>query len=871
MLDNCPNRLTFSPSPAYACAMPLQHDAPFVQLPELLAPAGDSTALQAALHAGADAVYFGLSEGLNARARTANFALDNLPATCAQVHLAGAKAYLTLNTLVFELELPVVAAMIAAAANAGVDALIVQDPAVALLAQAIAPTLQVHASTQMTISSPEAARFAQRLGVTRVVVPRELSVAQIGQFAAGTTLELEVFIHGALCVSWSGQCLTSEAWGGRSANRGQCAQSCRMPYTLVVDGAEHPTADLRYLLSPLDLAGLAQVPELAALGVHGLKIEGRQKGPHYVATAVQGYRQQLDRLATGQQLGSGELATELTSMALAFSRGFSTGFLTGGDHQHLVEGRFPKHRGVLLGVVAQVAFQGVRVVRAQRYAEPGLELAPVEPMAGMGVGFDLGRPETAEPGGAIYGVEPTADGYWLRFATSQDLTGVHVGHRVWLTQDPQRQRGTERILQAGAPTGRIAVAIAVSGQEGTPLTVQFSAQGAAGRGQSVTVQSQSALQLAVGVGLAEPGLRDKLATLGGTPFRLGVLDAAALQPGLHLPVSELKQLRRTAVTQLEALVLAAAHHAVVPGDPVVRVSSTLADVAPAVADVAPLLVPLVRNDAQLDAVIASGLPEVVLDWMDLVGLTRAVDKARAAGLQVTLATVRVQKPGEDGFDRRFGRLQPDGVLVRHWGALEHFAALPSSARPRIHGDFSLNVTNSLTARHLFALGASSLCAAHDLDHSQLQHLLTKLPAQRIEVVLHQHIATFHTEHCVYAHQLSQGRDYLTCGRPCEQHSLGLRDHLGLVHPVVVDVGCRNTVFNAKAQTAAQLVPGLLGQGVRRFRAEFVWETADQVAQVLDAYQALLAGKAEAVATVGAVGAHEQFGVTSGTLRTLAAA
>ena len=247
--------------------------------PEVLAPAGDHAALLAALAAGADAVYFGLQEGFNARARTGNFALADLPATVARIHRAGAKAHLAVNTLVFEPELPAVETILRHAAGCGVDALIVQDPAVAVLARALCPALPVHASTQMTISSPEGAVFAASLGAVRVVVPRELSVAEIRRFAAGSGLELEVFIHGALCVAWSGQCLTSEAWGGRSANRGQCAQSCRMPYELVLDGEVRDLGDVAYLLSPKDLAGLRAVGDLAAIGVHGLKIEGRQKGP----------------------------------------------------------------------------------------------------------------------------------------------------------------------------------------------------------------------------------------------------------------------------------------------------------------------------------------------------------------------------------------------------------------------------------------------------------------------------------------------------------------------------------------------------------------------------------------------------------------
>ena len=205
-------------------------------LPEVLAPAGDRESLHAALAAGAEAVYFGLDEGFNARARASNFRVDGLAELVVEIHRAGARAYLALNTLIFESELPKVEEILVKVAESGVDAIIVQDPAICLLASLICPQLEIHASTQMTISSPEAAKFAETLGVTRVVVPRELSVNEIRRFREGTELELEVFIMGALCMAWSGQCLSSEAWGGRSANRGKCAQACRLPYQLVVDG-----------------------------------------------------------------------------------------------------------------------------------------------------------------------------------------------------------------------------------------------------------------------------------------------------------------------------------------------------------------------------------------------------------------------------------------------------------------------------------------------------------------------------------------------------------------------------------------------------------------------------------------------------------
>ena len=820
----------------------------------MLAPAGDLHSLRAALQSGADAVYFGLDEGFNARARAENFSLETLPATVALIHRAGARAYLTVNTLVFEPELPVVEQLLRRVAASGVDALIVQDPAVALLAQAVCPELELHASTQMTVSSPEAGRFARSLGCTRVVVPRELSVEEIRRFAEGTDLELEVFIHGALCVAWSGQCLSSEAWGGRSANRGQCAQACRMPYDLIVDGTERELGELAYLLSPRDLAGLDAVGELASLGVHGLKIEGRQKGPTYVANAVGAYRHAVDAKAT---------EADVQAMALSYSRGFSNGFLRGSDHQTLVDGRFPKHRGLLLGRVTAV--RGERVLVALAEGAP-------EVRAGMGVVFDAGHPEDPnEPGGPVFaaarkGRAGQAGGaVELTFGTpGPELARVEAGNRVWVTSDP-----AIRFVEGAAPEGRIRVDLQVRGKTGCPLEVRARVAGdgdrAAGTYESVG-RTTSVLEAARGGGLDEALLREKLAAFGGTPLRLGALDASELQAGLHVPVSELKTLRRQVVEELVAAIERGPTRTIVESPVLAQLRPALAT-QPRVSPAMPQIVPLCRTDAQLEAVIAAGMPEVELDWMELVGLARAVTRARTAGLRVTIATVRVQKPGEEGYDARIAQLAPDGVLVRHWGGLMHFAERGHDGLA-LHGDFSLNVTNSLTARHLLGLGLDTFTAAHDLDAVQLHAMLEHVPAERTTVVVHHHIPTFHTEHCVYAHLMSKGADFRTCGRPCESHELALRDRVGLVHPVVVDVGCRNTVFNAQAQSAASLLPKLIERGVRRFRVELVCESRDEAARVLAAYRDLLAGRIGPAEAVRRAGVHEQFGVTRGTMKVL---
>lgn len=872
--------------------------------PEILAPAGDRESLDAALAAGADAVYFGLDEGLNARARATNFSVTALPETVDHIHRAGARAYVTLNTLVFEHELPVVESLVRACALAGVDGVIVQDPAVALLARTVAPTLEVHASTQMTISSPEGARFAQSLGVTRVVAPRELSVDELRLFAQGTELELEVFIHGALCMSWSGQCLTSEAWGGRSANRGQCAQSCRLPYELVVDDVKRPLGDVAYLLSPLDLAGARAFEALADIGVASLKIEGRLKGPAYVMSAVEGYRRWREAVLTKQQHAAPaqqQLQKDLGRMAVAYSRGFSDGFFAGSDHQDLVEGRFPKHRGALLGVVTSVEGAKVTVRRAERRASSavgvghgaavgatkvalpviggssasdarGVPLEVPEPIPGCGVGFDTGNPQREEPGGPLFGVEPIAGGWRFTFGKpGPELGRVAPGHQVFLSSDPRLTAEAQRAVEAGARegAGRIPVVAMVKGLEGQPLSARFTATGPVGRDVSVELATTEVLSPASGAGLGIELLADKLGSFGGTPFKLEQLSLDGLGSGLHLPVSALKTLRRALVSALEAQVLARARHAVSSTVATSVVRSEARELAASsrwTPSAVATVVPLVRTAAQLEAVIASGLTEVELDWMELVGLEKAVSRARQAGLFVTVATTRVQKPGEAGIDARLARLEPDGVLVRHWGGLVHFSKLAS--RPVVHGDFSLNVTNSVTAKHVLAMGCDSITAAHDLDEVQLRHLLANVPAERVTVVGHHHIATFHTEHCVYAHTLSQGRDFRTCGRPCEQHRVALEDREGKRHPIVVDVSCRNTVFNAQAQTAARSVPKLLTLGVRRFRLEFVWEDGPTCASVLAGWQRLVRGEARADEVIASAAAHEQFGVTAGTMRVL---
>src|SRR3954464_8202128 len=310
-------------------AAPQHSEHEMRNVPELLAPAGDWECAKAAVENGADAIYFGL-ERFNARMRAQNFTVASLPRLMEFLHRRGVKGYVTFNTLVFANELAEAEQYLRSIITAGVDAAIVQDVGVCRLIRKLSPDFPIHASTQMTVTSAAGVEFARELGCNLVVLARECSLKEIERInatlrASHCELPLEVFVHGALCVAYSGQCLTSEALGGRSANRGECAQACRMPYDLICDGRDVDLGEQKYLLSPQDLAAYDLIPQLIEAGVCSFKIEGRLKTPEYVANMVRHYRRAIDAALEGSTAAFSPRDVE--EMELSFSRGFSPGWL----------------------------------------------------------------------------------------------------------------------------------------------------------------------------------------------------------------------------------------------------------------------------------------------------------------------------------------------------------------------------------------------------------------------------------------------------------------------------------------------------------------------------------------------------------------
>jgi putative protease len=874
--------------------------------PELLAPAGDWEAMRAAVANGADAVYFGLTR-YSARQRAANFRREELPKVIRFLHGHNVRGYVTLNTLIFSDELAEAADLAAAIASAGADAVIVQDLGLARLIRRLAPTLPIHASTQMTLTEPRAIEFVRRLGIERVILARELSIAEIRRIAAATPMPLEVFVHGALCMSYSGQCLASETLWGRSANRGLCGQACRLPYRLVVDERERHLGDKAYLLSTKDLAAYDRVAELAGIGVAGLKIEGRLKNAQYVAITTQVYRVAIDAALAGRPLSlqPGQHA----DLVQSFSRGFTHGFLDGADHRDLVHGLSPKSRGVRIGKVTGKTPRGVLVAVEQAHAGERAVLKP-----GDGIVFDDGRPDEGEQGGRVFSVEPRAGKkgpptLFLTFgADDVDLAAVAVGSTVWKTDDPELRRELEKTYARDMVIRRAPLKVRLSAQIGRPLRVTVEDDA----GNRAEVSWGQPLERAEKRPLTEDLVREQFGRLGDTPFELagveiiGAGDERASSAPVMAPKSILNDLRRQAVRQLMEMREAKARHAVAEPDAldaIRREILTSCVSEEAAKEFAPSLYALVRRPEQLDAVLRwtprDGLPRPALvycDFADVRNCKEAVARCRAAAMPVGLATLRIAKPGEDDLLAAIAGARPDAVLVRHLAGLSLFRE--QAPQLPLVGDFSLNTANEISAAILAEAGLARITSGLDLNAGQLAALLARFPASRCEIIIHLHMPMMHMEHCVLAAHLAlqppvapgavglsprrvfdltpragsapqPQEDARTrrvgrpaahgaracagqpaahgaqgCAEACRRHEINLRDRVGAEHPLIEDARCRGTLFSGHVQSAAPYLAEMRRWGARHFRVEFVNERATMIPRVLDLYARVLAALLE---------------------------
>lgn len=849
--------------------------------------------LEAAIQNGADAVYFGVPHW-NARGRTEDFSFDEVGEMIRYARLRGVRTFLAMNVLVFERELQELPEFLEHIIALEPDAFIIQDIGLTRLIRAIAPNQEVHASTQMTLASAEAVNLIAGLGFNRAVLARELSAKQIAEIKAHTPLEIEVFVHGALCVSYSGQCLTSENFGGRSANRGQCAQSCRLPYSIFVDGKEFRETDAQYLFSTRDLCALPKLEELLESGVESLKVEGRLKSPEYVAAVTKAYRKAIDNLtgsgadngkATAMGVGpasvmrskSGALtAASLTAASLTaadmeplevlFSRGLGTGWLDGVNHQQLVNGTFSNHHGELLGDVEKVDRSSIVVRTVSDFVEEVL------PQPGDGILFENFTFGTST-GGRLFKVslEPRHR-LRLEFGRDFDLRQVSRGMQAFRNDSPALEKNLRKTFTDRELFKHDAISMVLFGSIGNPLRLTAFDNA----GHKVQVESESVLESAKNAeGQPEQELLEKLrnlahkelSALSTTPYSLAGLDIQ-IPANAYIPGKILRTLRQSAVAALDQSRLS--WHELQPSAEKGRkFLANVKEVATAAATTGtanatqnrPQISVLVRNPNQIEALAGMDIDKVIMDFDWGVKYDESLAQIREYGFKAGMATLRIHKPGENHYLKNILRLAPDFALIRNLGSL---SILKESGIP-LQGDYSLNAANSASYDWLLNQGLETLHPSWDLNSTQLFDLLENIDGSRLELSLHQYMPAFHSEYCAFARALTDGRRFPECGKICTQHKVEILDHKGERHFLQSDAECRNTLFVGKPQSALKLLPKLRDARVNNFRLELLDESSEAIRKKVQTYVQAIRGKMDIDAAIRLAGVQEKYGLSEGQL------
>ena len=811
-------------------------------VPELLAPAGSLDAVRAALANGADSVYLG-AERFNARDEGAQLTLDEVAEACRLAHERGRRIYLTFNILFKPSELADALEFLGDAIDRGVDAAIVQDIGAVRLIQTIYPGFEIHGSTQMTVHDTSGAAVMRELGIDRVVLARENTLGDIRAIkAAVPELGLETFVHGALCIAYSGQCFMSGMISERSANRGSCAQSCRKDYVLddVQTGQE---LDRGFLISAKDLSAVEHLAEIADAGVGCLKVEGRKKRPEYVATVTHGYRTFLDRIAAGDR--SAPPPQDVEPLAQIYSRGFTGGMYGGRQGREYVTRSHPDNRGRELGVV--VAHEGRELIVDVS--------APLE--IGDGVGFEA--PDShggATVGFTIDAVRTLSNRTPLRQAIAVP-TRVTIGDgwRVVRSSEAallQRARASYAALPAELRARKARVDVRVFGASGAPLKAVFSADD-----EQIAVRSEVNLAPASKRALDSVTLREQFGRLGETPFVLGSVDDVALTTGLFLPVSELNHLRQQATDELlqrrdwarqaivaerrelieKALRVCRVERIAQPAREECRPERTERSEGPARPPYDLVASVFTLDDARTAA--TAGATTVVLDPF-LRHPTPPVTRVKAlaqelndAGVQLRLRTPTIVRPEE----RRTTQKWLDVGLPIQSGHLGLVAELARQGRDVI-ADYAVNCFNQHTAAELFRLGARRIVLSVELTTDELIGVSAPWEGAGFDVFLYGRPEGMTIEHCVLSAAFD--RTPTTCRDLCVQKhpNVQLTDPAGYSFAVATDSACRNRLLHSRPVEGGEYVPRLWQHGLRNYHLVFN-VVGDPVAQVVSGYRAML--------------------------------
>ncbi len=794
-------------------------------VPELLAPAGSVDAVRAAVANGADAVYLGAS-GFNARDEGAQLTLDELAAACRIAHERGRRIYLTLNILTKPSELVDALMLLGDAVDRGIDAVIVQDLGLVRLIQSQYPELEIHGSTQMTVHDASGAAVLNEIGVDRVVLAREITIDDIRAIrAAVPELGLETFVHGALCISYSGQCLMSGMISERSANRGSCAQSCRKDY-LLNDTESGLELDRGYLISAKDLAAYEHLPAIADAGIVCLKVEGRKKKPEYVATVTKLYREFLQRLAHGDLTPPND--REVEPLVQIYSRGFTGGMYGGRQGRDYVTRTQPDNRGVALGeVVGWERNELIVEVSAPIAVGDGLGFEAPESVGGPTLGF------------SVTGVRTLSAQARVRLAI-ETRTRVPTGWRVVRTSQARLLESARATYASVSPEPRskkTRLDVRLFGAAGTPLKAIVSTED-----QSVTVRSEVTLSPASKRPLDAHSAREHLGRLGDTPFALGAVDDTGLAPGLFLPVSEQNHIRQQAVEQLIARRDWISETRLAERRSQIEHAAAAVQVAPPTARDAKESFSLTTQVYRLedaDRAAEAGATEICFDPFlrhpaPPVARVKALQQRLAdAGVALRLRTPTIVRPE----DRKSIQQWLDLGLPLLSGHLGLVAELSRDGRDVV-ADYAVNAFNSHTAAELFQLGARRVVASVELTVDELSQLVAPWSGEGFDVFLYGRPEGMTIEHCVLSAAFD--REPTTCRDLCVQKhpDVTLTDPTGYTFPVATDSACRNRLLHSRPIEGSEFMPRLWHIGIRGFQVVFN-VPGDDVSALVRGYRAAL--------------------------------
>ena len=796
---------------------------PRTSIPELLSPAGSLDAVRAAVANGADAVYLG-AERFNARDEGAQLNLEELAVACRIAHARGVRIYLTLNTLIKPAELEDALAFLGEAIDRGVDAAIVQDIGLVGLIQNVYPGFEIHGSTQMTVHDVSGAAVMQRLGVERVVLARENTLDDIRTIrSALPELGLETFIHGALCISYSGQCYMSGMISERSANRGSCAQSCRKDYVLR-NSASGEILDTGFLISARDLGAYASLADIADAGVGCLKIEGRKKKPEYVAVVTRNYRSTLDRMASGEDP---ELPDEnVQELVQIFSRGFTPGMYRGRAGREYITRTHPDNRGAELGIV-----------ESSRNGEIIVEVKTAI-MKGDGIAFEV-PDDSAAPtiGFTVEDVRTISTGVRTRQAIRSGAR-VAAGSKVVRSFDSTLMKSArESFAEVTTPhASRVRLDVRAFGTAGSPLKLVFTSGE-----DTVTLRSDMSLAPAQKRALDLKQLREQLGRLGESRFALGDVDVTGLAGDLFIPVSELNRMRQSATQDLETRLGWREEGATHERKETISAAVSQLNRRISVESDHESFVLSAETFIIEDAIAAAeaGATEIVLDPFlrhpaPPVSRVKALHEhlsARGAVLRLRLPSI-VRPEERRHLDKWLSLDLP--INTGHIGLV---AELGSQGRDVV-ADYSVNCFNGHTAARIFALGARRITLSVELTADEMLEVAAPWGGRGFDVLAYGRPEGMTIEHCVLSAAFD--REPKTCRDLCvrDHADVELTDPAGYTFPVATDSACRNRLLHSRPVEASEFIPRLWRGGLRSYRLVFNVRN-ERVSGITRAYRSVL--------------------------------